>query len=64
MLAHFVIPKSILVHSQYLHSLFSWSGSDVSLFSWGDSDISLFVIIARSSAYVAIFIIILDVPSV
>ena len=39
-IAHFVIPKSIPAHSQYLFSLFSWFCSDV----------SLFVIIARSSA--------------
>ena len=54
MIANFVIPKSIPVHSQYLFSLFSW----------GCSDVSLFVIIARSSVYVVVFIVILDVPSV
>ena len=54
MIAHFVIPKSIPAHSQYLFSLFSW----------GCSDVSLFAIIARSSPYAALFIVILDVPSV
>ena len=54
MIAHFVIPKSNLAHSQYLFSLFSW----------GCSNVSLFAIIARSSAYIAVFIVILDVPSV
>ena len=53
-MAHFVIPKSILPYLQYLSSLFSW----------GCSDVSLFAIIARSSAYAAVFIVILDVPSV
>ena len=54
MIAHFVIPKSIHVHSQYFSSLFSW----------GCSDVNLFAIIARSSAYATEFIVILDVPSV
>ena len=54
MIAHFVIHKSILAHSQYLSSLFSWDCSDV----------SLFVIIARSLAYGAVFIVISDVPSI
>ena len=54
MIAHFVIPKSIPAHSQYLSSLFSWDCSDVSLFA----------IVARSSAYAVVFIVILDMPSV
>ena len=54
MIVHFVIPKSIPIHSQYLSSFFSW----------GCSDVRLFAIIARSSAYAAVFIVILDVPSV
>ena len=54
MIAHFVIPKYIPTHSQYLSSLFNW----------GCSDVSLFAIIARSSAYAIVFIVILDVPSV
>ena len=54
MIAHFVIPKSIPTHSHYLSSLFSW----------GYSDVRLFAIIARSSTYAAVFIVILDVPSV
>ena len=54
MIAHFVIPKSIPTHSQYLSSLFSW----------GCSHVSLFAIIARSFAYAVVFIVILDVPSV
>ena len=53
-IAHFVIPKSIPAHSQYLSSLFSCFCSDV----------NLFVIITRSSTYVAEFIVIFDVPSV
>ena len=53
MIAYFVISKSIPFHSQYLSSLFNWDCSDVSLFA----------IIARSSAYAAVFIVILDVPS-
>ena len=54
MIALFVIPKSIHAHSQYLFSLFSW----------GCSDVRLFAIIVRSFAYAAVFIVILDVPSV
>ena len=54
MIAHFVIPKSILAHLQYLSNLFSW----------GCSDVILFVIIAKSFAYIAMLIVILDVPSV
>ena len=54
LIAHFVIPKSILAHSQYLSSLFSCVCNDVSLFA----------IIARSFAYVAEFIVILDDLSV
>ena len=54
MIAHFLIPKSIPAHSQYLSGLFSWDCSDVSLFA----------IIARSSAYAAVFIVTLDVPRV
>ena len=54
MIAHFVIAKSIPAHSQYLSSLFSW----------GCSDVSLFPIIARSSAYAGIFLVVLDMPSV
>ena len=53
-IAHFVIPKSISTHSQYLSSLFNCFCSDV----------NLFVIIARSSAYAIEFIVIFDVPSV
>ena len=54
MIAHFVIPKSIPTHLQYLSSLFNW----------GCRNESLFAIIARSYAYAAVFIVILDVPSV
>ena len=54
MIAYFVIPRSIPTYSQYL--------SNLSI--WGCRDVSLFAIIARSSAYTAIFIVILDVPSV
>ena len=54
MIAHFVIPRSIPVHSQYLSNLFNW----------GCIVVSLFAIIARSSAYAAVFIVILEVPSV
>ena len=54
MIAHFVTPKSIPAHLQYLSNLFSW----------GSSDVSLFVIIARSSAYAVVFIVVLDVSSV
>ena len=54
MIAHFVIPKSIPAHSQYLSSLFNWSCIAVSLFA----------IITRSSAYATMFIVILEVPSV
>ena len=54
MIANFVISRSIPTHSRYLSNLSSWDCRDVSLFS----------IIARSSAYAAIFIVILDVPSV
>ena len=54
MIAHFVIPKSIPAHSQYLSSLFNW----------GCIDVRLFAIIARSSTYAAVFIVIIDVPSV
>lgn len=53
-IVHFGIGSSIPVHSQYLSSLFSWICSD-----W-----RLFVMIARSFAYVAEFIINLDVPNV
>ena len=53
-IAHFVIPKSMPAHSQYLFSLFSCFCSDV----------NLFVIIARSFAYAAEFIVIFDVPNV
>ena len=54
MIAHIMIPKSFPTHSQYLSNFFSW----------GCCDVSFFAIIARSSTYVAVFIVILDVPSV
>ena len=54
MIVHFVISRSILAHPQYFSNLSSW----------GCKDVSLFAIITRPSAYVAIFIVILDVPSV
>ena len=53
-IAHFVILRSILAHSQYLSSLFNW----------GCIVVSLFAIIARSFAYATVFIVILEVPSV
>ena len=53
MIAHFVILKSILTYSQYL----------CSLFNWGCIAVSLFAIIVRSSTYAAMFIVILEVPS-
>ena len=52
--AHFGIPRSIPAHSQNLSSLFSCVCSDSSLLA----------IAARSSAYAADEILILDVPNV
>ena len=53
-MAHFGIPRSIPVHSQYLSSLFSWICMDCRLFE----------ITAKSSAYAAELMVRLDVPSV
>ena len=54
MIAHSIIARSIPAHSQYLSTLFGSCCSDV----------SLLVSIAKSSAYGAEVIVILDVPSV
>ena len=53
-MAHFGIPRSIPAHSQYLSSLFSWVCIDLRLSE----------IIAKSSAYVAEFMVSLDVANV
>ena len=50
-IAHFGMPRSIPAHAQYLSSLFNWSWRDVSLLAR----------IARSSAYAAELIFVLEV---
>ena len=52
-MAHFCTPRSIPAHSQYLSNFVNWVCIDCSLFE----------MIARSSAYAAELMIILDVPN-